>query len=89
MQLEQYANHNNKVQIVWYDAVIYSINFKANKLPEIETTGILEYENENYFVVRDPASRDLHSGKLYPARAPIFFTIPKGMVKEIRRLGSF
>lgn len=77
---------NNKekyVKIVWNDAKMFSPKNRKIELSIMETTGFLEVELDDYFIVKNPITIEIRTGKRHPEQTVAFYLIPKGMVENI------
>lgn len=82
-----------KIRVFWTDAVIYSRHVsEVNRLPKMETAGVLYRESTNYVVIKRPRTVRLGAGRhlvgkifsfLRIRRKPTFLYLPKRMIDEI------
>ena len=76
-------NLGKKVKIVWNDTKVFSPKNLDVSISKMETTGIVENENENQIIIKDPITINLKTGRNHPEQKPTFYLIPKGMIETI------
>lgn len=89
---------NVKIKILWTDAIrIFPVRKgdtpvfeKEEKIAgsKMETVGILEQEQEEGFIVKNPVTIKLSTGEKHPIgdEGPSFYFIPKGMIESTQYL---
>jgi len=77
-------NKGQQIKIIWNDAKMFSPKNKNIELSVMETSGLVEVENDDYFLVKNPVTINLKTGQKHPEQTPTFYLIPKGMVQDIQ-----
>lgn len=81
-----------KVKINWNDAFMFFPK-KDGDTPKLqkeemvpssmETIGVLRGERDGYFIVEDPKTINVKTGKKHPEKSPTFYLIPIEMVESL------
>lgn len=74
------------IRVQWNDAVLYSPKNRVTELTPMETTGILEREEEHFIIIRNPKTVRRTDGTSHPDKQPTFYFIPRGMIEKIERI---
>jgi hypothetical protein len=77
-------NKGKRVKILWSDTKVFSPKNMDVKLSIMETTGFFETEFDDYFLIKNPITLKIKTGKKHPEQNPSFYLIPKNMVKNIQ-----
>jgi hypothetical protein len=77
-------NKGDKVKIIWNDTKMFSPKNKDIELSNMETIGFFETEHDDYFLIKDPITINMKTGKNHPEKNPTFYLIPKGMVNDVQ-----
>lgn len=76
-------NKERKVKIKWNDVSVFSPRKKEIALSPMETIGLIERDEEDYLIVKNPKTTNLLTNKKHPERDPYFYFIPKGMIERV------
>jgi hypothetical protein len=76
-------NKRKKVKILWDDAVLFSPKRKDISLSRMETIGVIETEDANYFLIKDPITINVLTKQKHPEKTPTYYLIPRGMIKSV------
>lgn len=77
-------NKGQKVKIKWTDASTFSPKRKDIALSPMETVGIVERDEKDYLIIKDPKTINLLTNKKHPGQDPTFYFIPKGMIERVK-----
>ncbi|MEK7501506.1 MAG: hypothetical protein AAB777_02300 [Patescibacteria group bacterium] len=77
-------NKGKQIKIIWNDTKMFSPKNKDIELSIMETTGIFESEHDDYFLIKNPVTTNIKTGKKHPEQIPTFYLIPKGMIQDIQ-----
>lgn len=72
------------IHLIWTDARLVSPKSPEIEVSRMRTIGMLECETEAYYIIRDPETVNMRTGKAHPEKTPTFYFIPKTMVVEIK-----
>jgi hypothetical protein len=84
-----------KVKVVWQDAVIFGSDNIPTKLAIRETRGYLLKEDKNYILIAKPKTDKPNQSKLIKVlnflktcrqKKPTYFFIPRGMILKIKKI---
>jgi len=74
---------NKIIRIKWIDAGIYSPKRKTISLSQMESSGIIVREDDDYIVLAEPTTRRMSDESKHPTDNPTFYIIPRGMIVAI------
>jgi len=75
------------VVVTWKDASFYHLGNIPAGCTDMETSGTLMRETDEYILIGDPKSYKLPNRTPYPETgSPKYFLIPKGMVEHIKEI---
>jgi len=80
-------NLNKKIEVIWEDAVIYTIDsIIPQNLPLIKTKGILIKETEKYILLKNTKSTTNTRKEIKHKDTANFYFIPKGMIVKVKKI---
>ncbi len=80
------SNIGKKVKIQWNDAKLYTPSNKDISLTIMETVGLVEAENFEFLIIKNPLTKKILSGQSHPQNLPSYYYIPKGMIAQVEYL---
>jgi hypothetical protein len=79
-------NKTQVLKISWNDTKVFSPRNAEVRISQMQTTGVLEVENKNFYIIRDPKTINTKTKKKHPEQQPTFYFIPKGMVVKVTKI---